>query len=162
MNTCLYCGKDLIRKENERKRDFEVKKYCSIMCVNLSRRKTNKYEIFGDKAYIYSEYRNEIKAIIIDKVDLEKVLSMPNKWRIYVSKSGGYYSRAYIPSLGKKQKSVFIHHYILPPKQGYVIDHIDRNGLNLKKFSTEKKKHIKQLKIKRELGHEHPKFERHQ
>jgi Trk K+ transport system NAD-binding subunit len=38
---------------------------------------------------------------------------------------------------------------------------IDRHGLNLNKFLNEKKRHIKQLKIKRDLGHEHPKSEKH-
>jgi len=37
---------------------------------------------------------------------------------------------------------------------------IHKYGLNLNKFLEEKKKHIKQLKIKRELGHEHPKTEK--
>jgi len=37
---------------------------------------------------------------------------------------------------------------------------INKNGLNLNKFLDEKKKHIKQLKIKRRLGHEHPKAEK--
>jgi len=38
---------------------------------------------------------------------------------------------------------------------------INKHGLNLNKFLSEKKKHIKQLKIKSELGHEHPRAEKH-
>ena len=37
---------------------------------------------------------------------------------------------------------------------------IDKYKLNLNKFLGEKKKHIKQLKVKRVLGHEHPKPEK--
>ena len=38
---------------------------------------------------------------------------------------------------------------------------INKHGLNLNKFLDEKKKHIKQLKTKKELGYEHPKAEKH-
>jgi len=38
---------------------------------------------------------------------------------------------------------------------------IDKYGLNLNKFLDEKKKHIKQLKTRKELGYEHPKAEGH-
>lgn len=38
---------------------------------------------------------------------------------------------------------------------------ISKHGLNLSKFMQEKKKHIKHLKIRKKLGHEHPKLERH-
>jgi len=38
---------------------------------------------------------------------------------------------------------------------------ISKHGLNTKKFLKEKKKHIKQLKTKRRLGHEHPMAEKH-
>jgi len=38
---------------------------------------------------------------------------------------------------------------------------INKHGLNLNKFLDEKRKHLKQLKIKRELGYEHPKAEKH-
>ena len=37
---------------------------------------------------------------------------------------------------------------------------INKNKLNFNKFLIEKKKHIKQLKTKRKLGHEHPKAEK--
>lgn len=37
---------------------------------------------------------------------------------------------------------------------------ISKYGLNLDKFLDEKKKHLKQLKTKRRLGHEHPKTEK--
>jgi Kef-type K+ transport system membrane component KefB/Trk K+ transport system NAD-binding subunit len=37
---------------------------------------------------------------------------------------------------------------------------INKYGLDLNKFLDEKKKHLKQLKVKRELGHEHPKVEK--
>ena len=37
---------------------------------------------------------------------------------------------------------------------------ISKHGLNLNKFLDEKKKHLKQLKTKRKLGHEHPKAEK--
>ena len=37
---------------------------------------------------------------------------------------------------------------------------IDKFKLNLDKFLEEKQKHLKQLKTKRELGHEHPKIEK--
>lgn len=38
---------------------------------------------------------------------------------------------------------------------------INKHKLNLNKFLDEKKKHLKQLKTKRKLGHEHPKAEKH-
>ncbi|MBT4376035.1 sodium:proton exchanger [archaeon] len=38
---------------------------------------------------------------------------------------------------------------------------VDRCGLDLDKFLSEKKKHLKQLKTKKKLGHEHPKTEKH-
>lgn len=38
---------------------------------------------------------------------------------------------------------------------------INKHGLNLNGFLKEKKKHIKQLKTKKRLGHEHPKAEKH-
>lgn len=38
---------------------------------------------------------------------------------------------------------------------------INKYGLNLNKFLDEKKKHLKQLKTRRELGYEHPKAEKH-
>jgi len=37
---------------------------------------------------------------------------------------------------------------------------IDKYGLNPKKFLKEKRKHIKELKTKKELGHEHPRAEK--
>ena len=41
----------------------------------------------------------------------------------------------------------------------YVSTLIDRYGFDLGKFLSEKKKHIKHLKERREIGHEHPKTE---
>jgi len=38
---------------------------------------------------------------------------------------------------------------------------ISKHGLNINKFLKEKKKHLKHLKTKKELGHEHPKAEKH-
>jgi len=38
---------------------------------------------------------------------------------------------------------------------------INKHRLNLNKFLDEKKKHLKQLKVKRELGYEHPRAEKH-
>ncbi len=38
---------------------------------------------------------------------------------------------------------------------------INKHRLNLNKFLDEKKKHLKQLKIKGKLGHEHPRAEKH-
>ena len=38
---------------------------------------------------------------------------------------------------------------------------INKHGLSLNKFLNEKEKHLKQLRIKRELGHDHPKAEKH-
>jgi len=38
---------------------------------------------------------------------------------------------------------------------------IHKHGLNINKFLDEKKKHLKQLKTRRRLGHEHPKAEKH-
>jgi len=38
---------------------------------------------------------------------------------------------------------------------------INKHGLKLNKFLYEKERHLKQLRIKRELGHEHPKNEKH-
>ena len=38
---------------------------------------------------------------------------------------------------------------------------IDKHGLNVNKFLKEKKKHLKQLKAKKRLGHKHPKAEKH-
>ena len=38
---------------------------------------------------------------------------------------------------------------------------IDKYGLNTNKFLKEKKKHLKWLKIKKRLGHEHPRAEKH-
>jgi len=37
---------------------------------------------------------------------------------------------------------------------------INKHGLNLNEFLDEKKKHLKQLKVKRKLGHEHPEIEK--
>jgi len=37
---------------------------------------------------------------------------------------------------------------------------INKHGLNLNKFLNEKEKHLKQLRIKRELGHDHPRAEK--
>jgi hypothetical protein len=62
---------------------------------------------------------------IVDDEDFKKV----NKW--FWTLAGGY-PRANIKVNGKWTK-VNLHHYILPPKDGFLVDHEDRMPLNAQK-----------------------------
>ncbi|MHC4520512.1 MAG: HNH endonuclease, partial [Planctomycetota bacterium] len=59
----------------------------------------------------------------VDAADYEQV----RKYRWYVIRSGG--NNAYAATC-KNGKTVYMHRMLMRPRKGYVVDHIDGNGLN--------------------------------
>lgn len=80
---------------------------------------SNEYEIEESKAWIYCfNKRNEVSAkFCIDSEDLEKVIA--RKWRFWKGRifTGNY-------------KPISITDFLMNPKEGQVVDHIDNNPLN--------------------------------
>lgn len=70
--------------------------------------------------------------VLIDIEDLELI----NKytWHVNYNKAGNCYARTTIRVEGK-QKKVFMHRLITGAKQGFDIDHINRNGLDNRKIN---------------------------
>lgn len=63
----------------------------------------------------------------VDDEDFETVSK--HKWCL--SKKGkNYYAVTNVPVGKYKQKTLYMHHLILPPVKGKIVDHVDRNGLN--------------------------------
>ena len=68
---------------------------------------------------------------VIDREDIEK--AKPYSWHSHVSKkTNTVYAYATIQGT-KPKKSIFLHNVVLEPRQGFVIDHKDGDGLNCRK-----------------------------
>jgi hypothetical protein len=64
------------------------------------------------------------KIAIVDDADYDEL----NKFNWHYH--GGYAKRTIFVSKGKSPKCAFLHHYLLPKKSGFEVDHRDLNTLN--------------------------------
>jgi hypothetical protein len=100
----------------------------------------NKYLIMGDTTIIYCEHQDgSVSEILIDTVDLERVMSVAGTW--YASKTGPTsrsprYAYTQIPRVGgptpsgKTKTNLYMHRYLTDAPADRDVDHKDRNGLN--------------------------------
>ncbi len=72
------------------------------------------------------------KIALVDDKDFKKILG--HTWfAVQKGRTGdNWYAATQIakPYPGRRQKTLYMHHLILPPRFGFLTDHRDRNGLN--------------------------------
>jgi hypothetical protein len=70
------------------------------------------------------------KVAIVD----DEMFEFLNQWKWFASnKNGKFYVVRNITVSKNKQNSIFMHRFIMKPEKGFVIDHLDGNGLNNQK-----------------------------
>lgn len=129
MKKCKTCGKEF---EPCKGRE-ETSHFCSIKCFNISRRKQNEFIICDGYAKIMlKNSKNEVFEVIIDIEDIDRCKKL--FWRPFKSKkSKVVYAIATLRDVGNINKNIRLHRYILDAKEGQIIDHINRNGLDNRK-----------------------------
>lgn len=125
---CLRCKKlftnDRKKKLGDRTisrlgdKQFNGRRFCSVSCAKLSLSKENKVFFEDNVCWIYLENKNVYTCI--DRDDYEKVKQY--RWHLDTT---GYVNNT---RLGKR-----LHSLIMGKKEGFVIDHKDRNKLNNQK-----------------------------
>jgi len=79
-----------------------------------------------------STYGETVNFAIVDNDDYEKVLSYSKKWHLDKFKTTCYV-RCAIKKNGKWQSGKRMHTVIMNPLKGFVIDHLNNNGLDNRK-----------------------------
>lgn len=82
----------------------------------------NRYEVHGDESLIHLINGG---VTVIDTADLHIALNFKGSWRLV--KSG---NRCYVMGYTKDTGSLYLHRHLLNCPKGFVVDHIDGNGLN--------------------------------
>lgn len=88
----------------------------------------NNYEIREDHVVIFLKHKGKIIEALIDIEDFPRVSDYPCTWHA-LNKGNTYYVRGHIPGTNNTQK-IYLHHLLLNPPKGYMIDHINHNGLD--------------------------------
>lgn len=90
----------------------------------------NEYEIRGDvTAIIIKSPKYGIMETVINTSNLEEVKKFPNSWCI--NKDGNtFYVIGNTPVVNGKRTIIILHRLIMGNPDGFLIDHIDHDGLN--------------------------------
>lgn len=96
----------------------------------------NRYEIQNEYAIIFIERKDGTKVeTIIDLEDLEKVRSISGRWYAHFDHDiQNYYISTGIRVNGKA-KSIILHRLIMDAPKGLVVDHINHNTLDNRKYN---------------------------
>lgn len=134
---CEVCG--LSRAESQYVR--YIKEFGKVLCnkhflhlkrygqiIERTTKDRNEFILYDDHAEIclYDIHSVECGRALIDLDDVERC--RPLKWRLSQSKNRGQYVYSY-----KDGKFFSLHVFLLGTKEGLVIDHINRNGLDNRK-----------------------------
>ena len=156
-------GYDILQSFKKLKKKFLVVDYNPETVSKLTKKKIDcKYGDADDDEFLNELDLTKTKMIISTIPTFDTNLLLVNKIResnkktiiIIVSHSIDEADELY------RQGTTYV---LMPHFLGgdYTSMMISKHGLNLKKFLIEKEKHIKYLKTKKELGHEHPRAEKH-
>lgn len=131
LTQCLNCGAILPADLCNLKK--APPKKCTF-CSNIGNHyklqvNTNTWVINEHTAICNVIYKDEIISFYIDADDYEKVSK--KQWRIS-QKRQKYYV---ISGSNKKGTGIYLHQFLLAPKEGFDIDHIDGNSLNNRKVN---------------------------
>lgn len=142
--TCqCQCEKKTIRNVNAKRLKDGTSKSCgcySLQCIkeyNKLQRNKNNYKIVNDYVVFYLSHD---KTFTIDLSDLDFVLNIKRCW--FLNKQN-YVTCKY------KGKEVKLHNYIMKPQNGYMVDHIDGDSTNNRRYNLRICKEIDNAKNKK-------------
>ncbi len=160
---CNRVGYDFLKIFKKMKKKFLVIDYDPELISELTKKKINcRYGDIDDTEFLDELNLNEVKMAVSTIPSFETSLLLINK----------------IKQINKKAIMIVISHdieetetlydagatYVITPHflgAHHASMMINKHRLNFNKFLKEKKKHLKQLKTKKRLGHKHPKPEKH-
>jgi len=160
---CNRVGYTFLEVFKKMKKKFLVVDYNPELIAELTRKKIKcRYGDVDDIEFLDELNLNKIKIAISTIPDFETNLLLINKIRQTNKK-------AIIMVVSHNIGEANILHdkgatYVIMPHflgADYASMMITKYGLNMDKFLKEKKKQLKQLRTRKELGHEHPKSEKH-
>jgi Kef-type K+ transport system membrane component KefB/Trk K+ transport system NAD-binding subunit len=160
---CNRVGYDFLKIFKKMGKKFLVIDYDPELISELTKKKINcKYGDIDDEEFLDELNFNTLKMAVSTIPDFETNLLLLNKIRqtnkktiiTIVSHSIEEANKLY----DKGATYVIMPHFL---GADYFSMLINKHKLNLNKFLKEKKKHLKYLKTKKRLGHEHPKAEKH-
>ena len=157
-------GYDLLKSFKKLKKKFLVVDYNPETTLELSKKGIEcRYGDVDDEEFLSELNLTETKMVVSTVPEFETNLLLINKIR-QINKKAIVIVVSHNIEEANKLYSLGATYVIMPHFLGgsHASMMIDKHKLNINKFLDEKKKHIKQLKIKRELGHEHPKVEKHE
>jgi len=160
---CNRVGYDFLRMFKKMRKKLLVVDYNPKLISELTKKKINcRYGDVDDSEFLDELNLNKLKMVVSTISEFETNLLLINKIRQANEKTITIIVSDNIEEakiLYNKGATHVIMSHLLE------IDHtsmiVKKHGLNINKFLKEKKKHIKQLKIQKRLGHEHPKAEKH-
>jgi len=100
------------------------------------------YEVRGDVIAIFIRRKGERLEALIDKSDFVKVNSFPGSWTTSYKKANNTF---YVQKRYNKGEFSYLHRFLLEPKQGKVIDHINHNGLDNRRENLRELTHFENL-----------------
>lgn len=123
---CTVCGKEFKGKKNN------SNKYCSYECYHSALRQTNEFIIKDDFAIMVCNSKKYGRIeFIIDKEDVERC--KPYKW--HIDYNNNFYASTNIRVTTNKQKRIKLHRFIMNCPENKVVDHINRDTLDNRKFN---------------------------
>ena len=155
-------GYDLLQSFKKLKNKYLVVDYNPETIKELSRQKIPcRYGDVDDEEFLSELNLTETKMVVSTIPEFETSLNLvnavrqTNKTTILIVVSHNIHEANILYELGAT-------YVIMPHFLGgdHASTMISKNGLDLDKFLDEKERHLKQLKIKKELGYEHPKLEK--
>lgn len=160
---CNRVGHDFLKIFKEMRKKFLVIDYDPELISDLIRKKINcRYGDIDDDEFIDELNFNKLKMAVSTMPDFETNLLLINKIRQTNEKTIIMVVSHNIEE-AKKLYDKGATYVVMPHFLGadYSSMLINKHGLNMNEFLKEKKKHLKYLKTKERLGHEHPKAEKH-
>jgi Kef-type K+ transport system membrane component KefB/Trk K+ transport system NAD-binding subunit len=160
---CNRVGYDFLKTFKKMRKKFLVVDYNPELIPELTKKKINcRYGDIDDSEFLDELNLSKVKMAISTIPDFETNLLLINKIRQTNKKA-----IIMVVSHNIEEANILYDkgatYVIMPHFLGadYTSMMINKHGMNINKFLKEKKKHIKQLKTKKRLGHEYPKAERH-
>ena len=159
---CNRVGYDFLKIFKKLKKKFMVVDYDPELISELTKKKINcRYGDIDDSEFLDELNLNKVKMVVSTTPELETNLLLINKIRQTNKKTiimvvSHNIEEANI--LYKKGATYVIMPHFLGGE--YASGMINKYGFDINKFLKEKKEHLKKLKTKRKLGHEHPKAEK--